>query len=127
LAESSYKVHFSSAIFLVGTSDQSTVVALNREIFDHTPLLLNKGHTSSCSNYTMFKFELGWLLRDGFADMVKNIWINENKGSNAMERCVRGWTKNVSGAYKKDKKDLLNKLTSLDKKSGTNFTDPSRN
>jgi hypothetical protein len=64
----------------------STMVALNRDISYHTPLLLNTGHTSSCSNHTMFKFELGWLLKDGFADMVKNIWINENKGSNAMER-----------------------------------------
>jgi hypothetical protein len=64
----------------------STVVALNRDISDHPPFLLNTGHTASCSNHTMFKFKLGWLLRDGFAYMVKNIWINENKGSNAMER-----------------------------------------
>jgi hypothetical protein len=74
----------------------------------------------------VFKFELGWLLRDGFADMVKNIWLNENKGSNAMERWqskirrlrnhLRGWAKNVRGAYKEKKKDLLDKLNSLDKK-----------
>jgi hypothetical protein len=29
---------------------------------------------------------------------------------------LRGWTKNVSGAYKKEKNDLLDKLDSLDKK-----------
>jgi hypothetical protein len=34
----------------------------------------------------MFKFELGWLLRDGFTEMVKNIWLNENAWSNLMEK-----------------------------------------
>jgi exonuclease III len=43
----------------------STVVAITREISDHTPLLIDTGHNHSCSNHTMFKFELGWLLRNG--------------------------------------------------------------
>jgi hypothetical protein len=29
---------------------------------------------------------------------------------------LRGWAKNVSGAYKKEKKELLDKLDMLDKK-----------
>ena len=30
---------------------------------------------------------------------------------------LRGWAKNVSGAYKKEKKELLDKLNELDKKA----------
>jgi hypothetical protein len=85
------------------------------------------GQTSSCNSHTVFKFELGWLLRDDFADMVKNIWLNEKVGSTPMEKWqakirrlrqhLRGWAKNVSGAYKKEKKDLLDKLDSLNKKA----------
>jgi hypothetical protein len=105
----------------------SLVVAVMRDISDHTPLILDTGQTSSCNNHTAFKFEYGWLLRDGFADMVKNIWLNEKAGSMPMEKWqakirrlrqhLRGWVKNVSGAYKKEKKDLLDKLDSLDKKA----------
>jgi hypothetical protein len=58
----------------------STVVAGARNILDHTPLILDAGQTSSCNNHTVFKFELGWLLRDGFDDMIKNIWLNEKVG-----------------------------------------------
>jgi hypothetical protein len=107
----------------------STVVAITREISDHTPLIINTGHNHSCSNHIMFKFELGWLLRDVFADMVKNIWSNEVVSGTAMERWqakirrlrqhLRSWAKNVSGAYKKEKKKLLDTLDSLDKKAET--------
>jgi hypothetical protein len=104
----------------------STVVAITREISDHTPLLINTAHNHFCSNHTMFKFELGWLLRDGFADMVKNIWLNKVVSGIAMERWqakirrlrqhLRGWAKNVSGAYKKEKKKLLDNWTPWIKK-----------
>jgi hypothetical protein len=93
----------------------STVMALTRDILDHTPLLLDTGHTSPGSNYNMFKFELGWLLRDGFADMVENIWSNEAAGQTTMQRWqgkirklrhhLRGWSKNMSGTYKKEKRN----------------------
>jgi hypothetical protein len=49
----------------------SNVVALSRDISDHAPLLLNTGHTTSPGSQHLFKFELGWLLRDGFGDMRK--------------------------------------------------------
>jgi endonuclease/exonuclease/phosphatase family metal-dependent hydrolase len=48
----------------------STVQALTREVSDHTPLLLNSGEPSQLATQPMFKFELGWLLRDGFMEMV---------------------------------------------------------
>ena len=34
-----------------------------------------------------------------------------------MRQHLRGWAKNVSGAYKKEKKELLDKLNELDKKA----------
>jgi hypothetical protein len=62
----------------------------------------------------MFKFELGWLIRVGFMDMVRDIWTNILVGSTPMERWqgkirrlhqyLRGWVKNTSGQYKKEKK-----------------------
>jgi endonuclease/exonuclease/phosphatase family metal-dependent hydrolase len=52
----------------------STVVALPREISDHTPLIIDSGQPSSSNNAPLFKFELVWLLRDGFMEMVKDVW-----------------------------------------------------
>jgi hypothetical protein len=51
----------------------TTVVALPQVISDHTPLIIDTGKPSSSNNPPMFKFELGWLLRDGFMDMVRDV------------------------------------------------------
>jgi hypothetical protein len=53
----------------------STVVALPRVISDHTPLLVDTGQPSQSNNAPMFKFELGWLLRDGFMGIVSGCGI----------------------------------------------------
>jgi hypothetical protein len=89
------------------------------------------GGASSDSNQPIFKFELGWLLRDGFMDMVKKVWSEEDTGSTPMEKWqakirrlrqfLRGWAKNVSGANKKEKKDILDALDALDKKAEHSF------
>lgn len=104
---------------------QITLHALSREISDHTPLFLNTNSPSS-SYQPQFKFELGWLLREGFCDMVQDIWQNAVVDGTPLERWqakirrlrqyLRGWAKNVSGVYKKEKKMILNKLDELDKK-----------
>jgi hypothetical protein len=75
----------------------------------------------------MFKFELGWLLRDSFMEMVRDIWENTVVGQTPMERWqgmihrlrqyLRGWAKNTSGQYKKEKKEILKALDTLDKKA----------
>ena len=106
----------------------SNVIALARDIQDHTPLLLSTGDSCSNFNQRQFKFELVWLLHDGFMDMVKEVWESVDLGSTLMERwqakirrlCqhLRGWAKNTSGALKKEKKNILYKLDSLDKKIG---------
>lgn len=64
----------------------STVIGLNRDLLDHTPLLLNIGESNSCDHTSHFKFELEWLLCDDFFDIVANIWSSVTKGSSPMER-----------------------------------------
>jgi hypothetical protein len=53
----------------------SMVVALPTAISDHTLLILDTGKPSSSNIAPMFKFELGWLLRDGFLEMVRDVWV----------------------------------------------------
>jgi hypothetical protein len=99
------------------------VCALTREVSDHTPLLLNSGDSSFAATQPMFKFELGWLLRDGFMEIVRDIWTHTVVGSTSMERWQGkihrlrqywiGWAKNISGQYKKGKKQILNILDTL--------------
>jgi hypothetical protein len=60
--------------FGLKTGCDTTVQALSSEISDHTPLLLNSSEPSFIATQPMFKFELGCLLRDGFVEMVKDIW-----------------------------------------------------
>ena len=90
----------------------TTVHALSREISDHTPLLWSTNNPSS-SYQPQFKFELGWLLRDGFCDMLRDVWHSVLVEGTPLERWqakirrlrqyLKGWAKNVSGAYKKEK------------------------
>jgi hypothetical protein len=77
-------------------------------------LLLDTRRAPSCGNQPLFEFELGWLIRDGFADMVKEMWESVVEEDESMRRWqakiqrlrqhLRGWAKNVSGANKKEKK-----------------------
>jgi hypothetical protein len=103
------------------------VEALSREISDHTPLLLSIGEIANPRKQPPFKFELGWLLKEGFFEMVSKVWIKETRGSTPMQRWqnkirrlrqfLRGWAKNMNGAYKKEKQELLRKAEELDKKA----------
>jgi predicted secreted Zn-dependent protease len=89
------------------------VLSLNQDISDHTPLLLNTGESCSSNSQHAFKFELGWLLRDGFYDLVQEVWSNESGGHTPLEKWqskirrlrqyLRGWEKHTSGLYKKEK------------------------
>jgi hypothetical protein len=85
----------------------TSVHALTREVSDHTPLLLNFGELTLIATQPMFKFKLGWLLRDGFMKMVRDIWTNTLVGSTPMKtwqdkirrlrQYLRGWAKNTNG------------------------------
>jgi hypothetical protein len=52
-----------------------SVRALERtkKLSDHAPILLTTV-TPRQLRKRPFKFELGWLQREGFHDMVKNVW-----------------------------------------------------
>jgi hypothetical protein len=105
----------------------ANVIALSRDMSDHTTLLLDTDQAPSSGNQSLFKFELGWLLRDGFIDMVKEIWESVSKEEDSMRswqakirrlrQHLRDWNKNISGVNKKEKKGLLDKLDMLDKKA----------
>jgi hypothetical protein len=62
------------------------VEARDRNISDHTPLVVFTGASTHKTGTRPFRFERGWFLRDGFYDMVANIWKSENSGSCPLER-----------------------------------------
>jgi hypothetical protein len=107
----------------------STVEQRDRNISDHTPLILNTGASTHSNIQRPFKFERGWLIREGFHDMVTQIWRSESSGHTPLERWqnkirrlrqyLRGWATHTTGTYKKEKKRLLSLLENLDKKAET--------
>jgi hypothetical protein len=107
----------------------TSVEPKDRNISGHTPLVLNTGVSTHLTGNRPFKFERGWLVRDGFYDMVANIWQSESCGSTPIERWqfkirrlrqhLRGWARHTAGSYRKEKKTLLSLLDNLDKKAET--------
>ena len=79
---------------------------------DHAPILLSTGSLTSPGKH-QFKFELGWLLRDGFDDLVKRIWSQPVVGDSVIQRWNnkmrnlhkfhRGWARHTTGMLKKEK------------------------
>jgi hypothetical protein len=61
------------------------VQALDRGKSDHNPLLLNTGTKAQEHSHYQFKFELGWLICDGFFDMVTEIWQRDHGGESTVE------------------------------------------
>jgi hypothetical protein len=86
------------------------VEARDRNISDHTPLVVSTSASTHQSGSRPFRFERGWLLKEGFYDMVANIWRSENSGSSPLQRWqskirrlrqhLRGWASNMAGSYK---------------------------
>jgi hypothetical protein len=82
----------------------------------------------------LFKFELAWLLKGGFFDIVAGIWQSETRGANAMEvwqnkicvlrKYLWGWSKNLNGANKKEKEEITRKIDDLDKKAESTNLSP---
>ena len=103
-----------------------TVRALERiEAFsDHAPIFLSTG-TLIPPAKSQFKFELGWLLRDGFDDLVKKIWSQPVVGASAVQRWnnkmrnlrkfLRGWARHTTGMLKKEKERMCSIIDELDK------------
>jgi hypothetical protein len=84
------------------------------KLSDHAPLLLDTNSDKLHGKKLSFKFELGWLSRDGFEDMVKEVWNRPVKGSSAILRWnnkisalrkhLRGWTRHYLDYTKKKRK-----------------------
>jgi hypothetical protein len=56
----------------------SNVMVLSHDISNRTTLLLDTGRNTSMNNQHLLKFELGWLLHDGFVDTINEIWDSVN-------------------------------------------------
>ena len=101
--------------------------ALTRDISDHTPLLLDCGTSTNQGNQRPFQFELCWLLTNDFFEQVRDVWNNENNGTNSLQRWqfkirqtrqyLRGWGRHVRGKNKQEKEDIKSMIDSLDKKA----------
>jgi hypothetical protein len=90
---------------------------------DHAPILLSTG-SSIPPRKRPFKFELGWIQRDGFSDMVKRIWDNSVTGSSPIQRWsnklrslrthLSGWARHQAGLLKKEKLRLSSVIDDLE-------------
>jgi hypothetical protein len=111
----------------------ATVVALSREISDHTPLLLSTGDKARAEGQPPFRFELSWLQREGFGELISGVWNKETRGSTPMQvwqfkvrrlrQFLRGWAKNLRGEFKKEKQELIQKTSELDIKAEATVLD----
>jgi hypothetical protein len=94
-----------------------TVRALTRADSDHTPILIDSGVKAHLGNKPKFSFELHWLRQEGFFEMIEKEWNSVLVGLNPMDvwlnklrhirQFLKGWAKNQSGRYKKEKDRLL--------------------
>jgi hypothetical protein len=110
------------------------VQALTREILNHSPLLIDSGQPPKQNKANLFKFELSWLLKEEFYELVTEVWHKENRGSSSLEkwhnkirhlrRYLQGWAKNLNGTYKKERQDLITRLEQMDKKAETAMLTP---
>ena len=94
---------------------------------DHTPLIIDSGVQAHLGNKRNFSFELSWLRKEGFYEMIVKEWQSTPGGSTPTEtwqnkirhirQFLRGWAKNISGEYKKLKEKLLLLINELDIKA----------
>ena len=106
-----------------------TVQALTRTGSDHTPLLIDFGEQAHLGNKSRFSFELSWLRRNDFCEIVTREWTSYVAVGSPVEiwqakirhlrQVLRGWAKNLSGEYKYLKEKLLKLTDELDIKAET--------
>jgi hypothetical protein len=104
-----------------------SVRALTRAGSDHTPILIDAGSQAHFGNKIRFTFELSWLEQEGFHEMVAAEWAAGPVGKTPIQtwqnkirhlrRFLRGWAKNLSGKYKREKECLLAIIDALDIKA----------
>ena len=101
--------------------------ALTRSGYDHTPLLIDSGQHAHLGKKAHFSFELSWLRQEGFYEMIAAEWAAVSRGDTPIERWqnkirhlrrfLKGWAKNLSGKYRKEKERLLAIIDELDLKA----------
>jgi hypothetical protein len=82
---------------------------------DHAPILITTGNHRPLSKRP-FKFELGWLNREGFVDLVRTVWEKPvagldpiqrwNNKLRATRRYLGGWARHMTGQLKNEKLQL---------------------
>nr|XP_045089534.1 uncharacterized protein LOC123497248 [Aegilops tauschii subsp. strangulata] len=92
-------------------------------ISDHAPILLTTGLPRP-QHRRKFKIELGWLLRDGFHDMVKEVWEKPvagptpihkwNNKMRALRKFLGGWARHTVGILRKEKLRLSSIIDELE-------------
>ena len=92
-------------------------------ISDHAPILLTTGLPRP-QHRRRFKFELGWLHRDGFHEMVKEVWNKPvagltpihiwNNKMRALRKFLGGWARHTTGILKKEKLHLSSLIDDLE-------------
>ena len=60
------------------------VHALDREVSNHTPLLLDTGNPSYTGHAKQFKMELSWLAHKDFREWITEIWNKLVSGQNSV-------------------------------------------
>jgi hypothetical protein len=90
---------------------------------NHAPILLTTG-TPRPPCKRSFKFELGWLQREEFHDMVKAVWerpvlgqspiVRWNSKMSALSKHLSGWARHVTGILKKEKLRLSSIIDDLE-------------
>ena len=91
-----------------------SVHALTRTGSDHTPLLIDTRNQNFLGNKARISFELSWLRKMGFYDLVAREWSSCVDSGSPIEKWqnkirhlrqfLRGRAKNLSGEFKKRKK-----------------------
>jgi hypothetical protein len=104
-----------------------SVRAMTRTGSGHIPLFIDSGDPAHIGNKNHFSFELSWMRHEGFYELVTNEWNAIQFGTNPVERWqnkihhlrqfLRGWAKNQSGIYKKEKERLTFLIDELDLKA----------
>lgn len=104
-----------------------SVRALTYSGSDQTSLLIDSDHHAHLGNKARFSFELSWLRQDGFYEMIIAEWNLISIGYTPIQRWqnkirhlrrfLKGWAKNLSGKYKKEKERLLSIIDEFDIKA----------
>lgn len=98
-------------------------IALPNTVSDHIPIMLQVEERGGGPR--LFKFELMWLEVDGFAEKVKQWWVEANfEGSigfvfgeklRVLRKAIKRWNKEVLGSIVEKKKVCLERIGGLDR------------